>query len=501
MPGGTGIIIGAGAELIAVSTIGNIPKIAGLTPPTLNDSVLSQRVDGAVNYITVAGSYITALGYTETVRTKGGIISEGLGTGGVRIGQGADLGAVGKVDAIAIGRAASATNDRSIAIGVSANTSGQSEVIVIGSNAALLNVLGLVMGTGAYGQGNAGGSYIMSIGVNANVLCNSGGNSTAVGNFAVARQEDTVIGHTASSNVSTAFSNSAVVIGFAAHANKAQSINVVIGASAFSDKAHCTVVGGGAQTLSDDSIMLGYGTVGNAASTKSIVVGNSAVSNHASCIILGHSAISLVPNLMVIGGVNSAINVVLIGSGNTQVTPLAKLLRWTDASGADDPAGDVTWQAPLSVGAGVGAKHVFTVGQPHASDAVLQTPIPVLTLNATSAGGRVNVGGEMLYTAVSSPAQIVANQNNYATAGYARLRLNTDAARSITGMAGGVDGRILYIVNVGAFGLTFTNQDVASVAANRIIVGHGAPLTVAADEAIIFMYDGTTARWRVMAHH
>jgi hypothetical protein len=203
----------------------------------------------------------------------------------------------------------------------------------------------------------------------------------------------------------------------------------------------------------------------------------------------------------VIGGANSAINIVLIGSGLTQVTPVAKLFRWTDASGADNTAGDVTWQAPLSTGAAGSAKHVFTVGQPHVSDAIGQTPIAALTLGATSAGARVTAGGEMLYSGISSPAQIVANQNDYATAGFTRLRLSTDAPRTITGMAGGTDGRILYIVNVGANNLTFANEDVGSVAANRIITGHVAPLTVGADEAITFMYDGTTARWRTMAHH
>lgn len=393
MPGGAALIIAAGAELIAPITIGNIPKVAGITPPTLNNSLLQQGLDGAVAFIQNGATATSAAAATETFRTKGGIISEGLGSGGVQIGQGTNLGIAGKVDAIAIGRLASATNDRSIAIGFNATCNGRADTVVVGEGAAIFQSLGMVLGAGAYGQGNDGGCYILSVGSNANVLCNGGGNSTAVGNFAVARQEDTCIGHNAQSNISTAFSNSAVVIGSSAHANKAQSINVVIGANAFADKVHCAVIGGGSNSLADDNTLVGYGIVGGAGSTKSIVMGAGASSQHASCIILGHSAVSLVANLMVIGGVNSAINVVLIGSGNNQVTPAAKLLRWTDASGADNVAGNVTWQAPLSVGAGAGAKHVFTVGQPHASDAVLQTAVAALTLDATATKIRAIFGG------------------------------------------------------------------------------------------------------------
>src|SRR5262245_44461939 len=44
-----------------------------------------------------------------------------------------------------------------------------------------------------------------------------------------------------------------------------------------------------------------------------------------------------------------------------------------------------------------------------------------------------------------TPAQITANQNNYAPTGHADafcFRLSADAIRNITGLAGGVDGRI-----------------------------------------------------------
>lgn len=99
---------------------------------------------------------------------------------------------------------------------------------------------------------------------------------------------------------------------------------------------------------------------------------------------------------------------------------------------------------------------------------------------------------------VASPAQIIANQNDYNPAGLGAagvLRLSSDAARTITGIAAPENGgRSLTIHNVGAFNLVLSNQDILSVAANRFAVGTS--LTIAPDATATLWYDITTARWR-----
>jgi hypothetical protein len=77
------------------------------------------------------------------------------------------------------------------------------------------------------------------------------------------------------------------------------------------------------------------------------------------------------------------------------------------------------------------------------------------------------------------------------------LRLNTDASRNITGLAGGAGGRVIVIHNVGAFNIVLTNQDAASTAANRFLFG--GDMTLAADTSVTIKYDDvTSSRWRAI---
>jgi hypothetical protein len=100
-----------------------------------------------------------------------------------------------------------------------------------------------------------------------------------------------------------------------------------------------------------------------------------------------------------------------------------------------------------------------------------------------------------------SPAQITANQNDYNPTGLSTastLRLNSDASRDITGLAGGADGRLLFVHNVGAFGLVLKDESVSSAAGNRFALN--GDLTLAGDEGCALQYDSTSSRWRVAAH-
>jgi hypothetical protein len=76
-------------------------------------------------------------------------------------------------------------------------------------------------------------------------------------------------------------------------------------------------------------------------------------------------------------------------------------------------------------------------------------------------------------------------------------RLASDASRNITGIAGGVDGRRLTILNIGAFDIVLKDQDAASAAANRFELS--ADVTVGANTSAALIYDETSARWRLSA--
>lgn len=113
--------------------------------------------------------------------------------------------------------------------------------------------------------------------------------------------------------------------------------------------------------------------------------------------------------------------------------------------------------------------------------------------------GYVNVGTAVYVIGVLSPAQITSDQNNYAPTGFAdayTLRLNTDASRTITGIAGGAAGRKIQIVNIGSFDLVLADDSASSTAGNRILLPNGA-LTIRPDGGVTLWYDTTSSRWRV----
>ena len=105
-----------------------------------------------------------------------------------------------------------------------------------------------------------------------------------------------------------------------------------------------------------------------------------------------------------------------------------------------------------------------------------------------------------------SPTQITADQNNY-QAGSGRAyfyRLSSDAARNITGLnpAGGTNqnGEVHILINVGSNNIVLVNESASSTAGNRFTNSTGADITLAANEAALVMYDGTSSRWRAFKY-
>jgi len=113
--------------------------------------------------------------------------------------------------------------------------------------------------------------------------------------------------------------------------------------------------------------------------------------------------------------------------------------------------------------------------------------------------------GYIRWNSVLSPAQITSNQNDYNPTGFNNggapngasiLRLESDAARDITGLVGGVNGRLLIVANVGAFSITLKNEDAGSTAANRF--AFASDFTLNPDQSLTVWYDGVSSRWRTI---
>lgn len=104
-----------------------------------------------------------------------------------------------------------------------------------------------------------------------------------------------------------------------------------------------------------------------------------------------------------------------------------------------------------------------------------------------------------LYPVLSenSPAQLLANADNYAPGDYAVLRMSSDAARTVSGMSGGKKGRVLWIHNVGAQNIVLAHQSASSIAANRFTSPTAAAITLGANDSARLYYDSTSATWRI----
>ncbi len=114
--------------------------------------------------------------------------------------------------------------------------------------------------------------------------------------------------------------------------------------------------------------------------------------------------------------------------------------------------------------------------------------------------GDVEIGSRMSLSGVLAPAQITADQNDYAPPGFstaAVLRISADAARAVTGLAGGTPGRVVALVNIGSHAITLANAHAGSAAANRFSIGTNA--VIVAGRSALVWYDTADSRWRLLA--
>lgn len=138
---------------------------------------------------------------------------------------------------------------------------------------------------------------------------------------------------------------------------------------------------------------------------------------------------------------------------------------------------------------------------------------PLATLggaNPTPGGG----GGSAVFTTLTvqelrflpsiSPAALAAGAtNDYGPAGFStttRVRQATNVAGStLNGLVAQNDGDLRIIENIGTGTLTIANEAGASAAANRFTCPGGTDLVISSGGAVQAIYDGTTARWLLVA--
>lgn len=102
---------------------------------------------------------------------------------------------------------------------------------------------------------------------------------------------------------------------------------------------------------------------------------------------------------------------------------------------------------------------------------------------------------------VISPAQIISNQNDYSPTNAlaaSTWRINSDAERTITGIAAGNSQQFITLTNIGSFTIMLAHQSSLSVAANRFQTPSSAAYALQANNSVMLVYDTTSAYWRVL---
>ncbi len=101
-----------------------------------------------------------------------------------------------------------------------------------------------------------------------------------------------------------------------------------------------------------------------------------------------------------------------------------------------------------------------------------------------------------------TPAQITANQNDYAPTGHGTasiFRLDTNNLWNITGLQGGADGRIVIFFNIGSNVIGIPHDSASSTAGNRFYIPDSVTDTfeLLPNCTAILIYDSTSSRWRL----
>lgn len=129
-----------------------------------------------------------------------------------------------------------------------------------------------------------------------------------------------------------------------------------------------------------------------------------------------------------------------------------------------------------------------------------------LSNNVTIGGSLFSTNGTTavaLFTGtVLSPASISGTVNDWTPTNIATatvIRISTSGLTTITGVCNGFDGRLLILHNISSNNITLSNQSASSLAGCRLITGTGADITMAQDQSVAMVFDGTTNRWRITA--
>ena len=93
---------------------------------------------------------------------------------------------------------------------------------------------------------------------------------------------------------------------------------------------------------------------------------------------------------------------------------------------------------------------------------------------------------------------VTGSLNDYAIPNYSTIRLNPTASTTITGFSGGVEGRLVIVINTNATNtLTLSHASSSSQTANRLNIPNNS-IVLSGGASAIFQYDAINTVWRML---
>jgi fibronectin-binding autotransporter adhesin len=316
------------------------------------------------------------------------------------------------------------------------------------------------------------------------------------------------------------FTSTALTFGGASGTISTSSGNLTIQAAS-TNSLLLDTVGAGSVSIGSNALTVNVGASnvahnihvgdGGTSTTQAITIGSSGSAASAVTIIAGSSGgITLNGDITVSSGKNftqSGTGAFSTGSGSIALngdTAIAANKNFTQngtgtfstGSGANSLNGDVT----VATGKNFTQNGAGTFSSGSGTNTLNGDTTVAGTKTFTVNGGNTTLGANLDVTGSASLKKgtdfsTTGTTNNASFANASLIRLTGASAQTITGISGGRDGYILTLINAGSTDATITNNDSNSLAANRIITGTGASISLLANATVTLVYDSTAAVW------
>jgi len=356
--------IGSGALAAGTDSVAIGLTASAEAPDSI--SIGANTINTVSNPATMFGGIAIGDGASVALTATGG--------SGIAIGRGAAVG-TGANNGVAIGQTAKANGGNGVAVNIGhSNAAAPGMQVVIGQQStALASIVGVVVGTTNSITGGGGASHAIVFGDSNTIPSNTPvGTTIIVGRNNNNRMGNFIIG---TFNAGSGVSNLVFGVNNTLNADN----NIIL-----SYRTNTLTVSG------DFNIHIGNSTSAVTMSgTHNVILGYNSSSTGSQNIVLGGGTSTALSNTAFIGTASTDIQTVIFGEGDTVATPNARTIRFTNGTGTDNAAGNLTIVAPRSTGNATAASIIFQIGAVGGSGSTLQTATNRFIINTTT----INIPG------------------------------------------------------------------------------------------------------------